>query len=144
MRALLIFVPAVLMAQSPPARPATAKPKPVAAQALATDEEKAVYALGLSVYRSLGRFDLSPDEIKTVQRAISDAAAGKPAIDAQEWAPKVQELARTRALRAVEREKAASEAYLEKAAMQPGVVRTESSIARCIPAPAHRRRPRTR
>lgn len=121
-------------------RPAAAKPKPKAAAAeaassaqsksapLATDDEKTVYSLGLSIYRTLTQFDLSPEEVALVQRAISDAAAGKPAVDFAEWAPKLRPLAAARATRITERQKAASKAYLEKAAAEPGAERTASGL----------------
>ena len=53
MRVILMLLPAVLLAQAP--APAT---KPM------TDEDKVVYSLGLSIYRSLGQFDLSPAELE--------------------------------------------------------------------------------
>jgi len=43
------------------------------------------YALGLSVYKSLGQFDLSPHEFEILKRALADAAAHKPAVDLNEW-----------------------------------------------------------
>ncbi len=144
MRLTWLLVPVLLLGQAPPAKkpgpprtaspaapaakkPAAPKPKP-APPALATGDEKTVYALGLSVHRSLSQFDLSPAEMGIVRRAIADAAAGKPALDLSEWGPKIEPLARARAGRAAEREKAASAAYLEKAAAEPGAVRTESGL----------------
>lgn len=141
MRFFLIFVAGVALAQttatsSQATRPKTAvksstsarqAAKPSAA-ALTTDEQKTIYALGLSFYRSIGQFDLSPAEVAILQRAISDAAAGKPAIDLSQWGPKIQGLAQTRAARVAEREKVASAAYLEKAAAQPGAIKTPSGL----------------
>jgi FKBP-type peptidyl-prolyl cis-trans isomerase FkpA len=116
----LIFVlfPAMLAAQ------ATQSP---AAPSM-TDEQKTVYSLGLSVYRSLSQFDLSPAEIELVKRAISDAAANKPAVDLNTWGPKIQELASDRRSRVVEREKASSKAYLDKAAAEAGAAKTDSGL----------------
>ena len=149
MRFLILIAPAILLAQAPATKPAPARPKPPAAKpaaaksaarkaaakpaspapvALSTDEEKSVYALGLSVYRSLGQFALSPHELEIVKRALADAAAGKPAVDLNEWGPKIGPLARERSARVAEQQKAASKAYLEKAAAEPGAVRTESGL----------------
>ena len=143
MRLLLLIVPALLMAQAPapqppPAKAAPAAPKPAvrkparpapaAPVALTSGEEKSIYALGLSVYKSLGQFDLSPHELEIVKRALADAAAGKPALDLNEWSPKIGPLARERSARVAEHQKAASKAYLEKAAAQPGAVRTASGL----------------
>ena len=140
----MFLIPAVLMAQSTaPKAPAaesttaapTAKPAPKSASApqaaapvLATDEEKTVYALGLQVYRSLAQFDLSPAEVELVQRALADAAGGKPAVDVNEWAPKLQPFAQARSARVAEGQKAASKAYLAKAAAEAGAVKTESGL----------------
>jgi FKBP-type peptidyl-prolyl cis-trans isomerase FkpA len=93
-----------------------------------TDEEKTVYALGLSMYRSLGQFDLSPAELDIVKKALTDAAAGKPAVDVQTWGPKIQELATSRGARAAEKQKAVSAAFLSKAAGEPGAQKTESGL----------------
>ena len=65
-----------------------------------TDEEKIVYAVGLSIYRSLAQLDLSAAEMDILKKALMDAAAGKPAEDIQTWGPKIQELAGSRAARA--------------------------------------------
>jgi len=123
MRRVLIFLPAVLWAQTPtptasptqsaqskPTAAASTAPKPAAAKTASpgvvkrpapapkpmTDEEKIIYALGLSMYRSLGQFDLSAAELDLLKKALTDAAAGKPAEDIQTWGPKIQELAASR------------------------------------------------
>jgi FKBP-type peptidyl-prolyl cis-trans isomerase FkpA len=136
-RLLVLLAPVLLVAQAPAAKPAVAKPaatkaavKPAspAPVALTTDEEKSIYALGLSIYKSLGQFDLSPHELEIVKRALADAAAGKPAVDLNEWGPKIGPLARERSARVAERQKAASASYLEKAAAEPGAVKTASGM----------------
>ena len=140
----MFLIPAVLMAQSTaPKAPAaqsttvapTAKTAPQSASApkaaapvLETDEEKTVYALGLQVYRSLAQFDLSPAEVELVKRALADAAAGKPAVDVNEWVPKLQPFAQARSARVAEQQKAASKAYLAKAGAEAGAVKTESGL----------------
>ena len=140
----MFLIPAVLMAQStapkaPAAQSTTAAPAAktapksasapqTAAPVLETDEEKTVYALGLQVYRSLAPFDLSPAELEVVKRALADAAAGKPAVDVNEWAPKLQPFGQARSARVAERQKVASKAYLAKAAAEPGALKTESGL----------------
>ena len=93
-----------------------------------TDEQKTIYAVGLSIYQSLGPLNLSPDELTIVKQAITDAAAGKPAVDLKTWGPQIQALARTRATQVAEQQKAASQAYLAKAAAEPGAVQTPSGL----------------
>jgi FKBP-type peptidyl-prolyl cis-trans isomerase FkpA len=87
-----------------------------------------VYALGLAMYKQLSQFDLSPAEVELVKKALSDAAASKPAIDADAWMPKVQTLAQSRTARVAEKEKASSAAFLAKCAAEPGAVKTASGL----------------
>ena len=157
MRGLLLFLPAVLLAQAPAAAPkpaaaqktapapaaapkvaapkaAAPKPAPVAkAQppapaALTTDDEKTIYALGLSMQRSLAQFDLTPAEIEIIKRALADAVAGKPAIELNEWGPKIEPFARLRAGRVAEHEKTASQGFIDKAVAEPGATKAESGL----------------
>jgi FKBP-type peptidyl-prolyl cis-trans isomerase FkpA len=111
-----------------PAAAAKSRPASVPAPALATDDEKVIYSLGLSMHRSLAQFDLSPAELELVRRGLADAAAGKPAVELEAWGPRIQPLAQARASRLTEREKAASQAYLEKAAAEAGAEKTESGL----------------
>ncbi len=137
MRAFLLLAPVLFTIGLPSVYSQSAKPKPsvsrpatpkASARGTATipavpttDEEKTIYALGLSVYRSLAGFDLSPKELDLVKQAISDAAAKKPAVDIIQWGPKIQGFASARV-------KAAAAAYLTKAAAEPGAVKTDSGL----------------
>jgi FKBP-type peptidyl-prolyl cis-trans isomerase FkpA len=78
--------------------------------------------------RSLGQFDLSAAELEILKRAVSESAAGKPAIDPDEWRPKIESLAVSRRERVAAREKASSAAYLTKAAAEAGAVKTASGL----------------
>jgi FKBP-type peptidyl-prolyl cis-trans isomerase FkpA len=148
MRVLTFLLPVVMMGQSaapqaPPAKSTTAAPKattapksaPKSAAAakataalLSTDEQKTIYALGLQMYRSLAQFDLSPAEVELIKRALGDASAGKPAVDVNEWGPKFQAFEQTRAARVAEKQKVVSNAYLAKAATEPGAIKTDSGL----------------
>ncbi len=109
------------------ARPTVVKPKPVAV-VLTTDDEKTIYALGLSIYRSLTSFDLSAAEIELVKRALTDASLKQPAVELSEWGPKLQGLSTARQSRAAEKEKVASAAYLAKAGTELGGLKTDSGL----------------
>jgi FKBP-type peptidyl-prolyl cis-trans isomerase FkpA len=137
MRGLFILFSTMVMAQAVPPKPHTASPKAASQKTagtktveppLTTDDQKTIYALGLSIYRSLSQFDLSPEELTIIKQALSDAAAGKPAIDLSAWGPKIQPLAGARAARVADREKTASNAYIEKAAAEPGAIKTGSGL----------------
>jgi FKBP-type peptidyl-prolyl cis-trans isomerase FkpA len=149
----MLLTPVVALAQAPPvtvapkaspAPPASATQKPAApaaatrkpapavrapaTAALLTDDQKIVYALGLLMQRSLDQFDLGAAELDVLKRALTDASAGKPAIDIDEWGPKIEAFASARAERVAAREKAGSAAYLVKAAAETGAVRTDSGL----------------
>lgn len=114
-------------------KPAAAKPiapKPVAAKPAVemSDEQKTIYALGLSIARSLGSFDLSSEELDIVKKALSDAAINKPTVELSVFGPKIQDFATSRQARVAEKEKAASAAYLAKAAAEPGVTKTATGL----------------
>ena len=115
-RFFLALFPAILLGQATQAPPLT------------TDDEKTIYSLGLTIYRSLSQFDLSPAELEIVKRGMSDAAANKPAVDLNTWGPKIQALATGRQGKVAEREKAAAKPYLDKAAAEPGAVKSDSGL----------------
>ena len=102
-------------------------PKPAPPKEM-TDEEKTIYALGLSVSRSLRQFALSAAELDLIKRALTEAEAGKPAVDLEVWGPKIQGLADGRAALVTKREKEASAAYLASAAQEPGAIKTASGL----------------
>src|SRR5438874_1195058 len=73
-------------------------PKPVvpAAAPLTTDEQKTIYCIGLSISQNLTQLDLSPAELDLIKRALTDAAAKKPAVELKEWGPKMDAFAASR------------------------------------------------
>ena len=124
-------MPAVLLAQAPPQTPPKAAPATASSASgagLTTDEQKTIYALGLALSRSLAQFDLTPAETEIVLNAVRDSAAGKPALDLNEWGPKIQPLADARGARTAGKQKEVSAAYLAKAAAEPGAVKTASGL----------------
>jgi FKBP-type peptidyl-prolyl cis-trans isomerase FkpA len=93
-----------------------------------TEDQKTIYSLGLSIYKSLGRFDLSPAELEIVKKGITDAAAHKPAVDLDTYGPKIRPLEEARSAKVAEKEKASSAAFLTKAAAAPGAVKSDSGL----------------
>jgi FKBP-type peptidyl-prolyl cis-trans isomerase FkpA len=139
MRFLIFLAPVVMMAQSTPPKAPPAPSAPASASqstaaqkgsatTMETDEQKTIYALGLQVYRSLSPFDLSPAELELVKRAMDDAAAGKPAVDVNDWGPKFQTLGQERSARIAGKQKSASQEFLAKCAAEPGAVKTSSGL----------------
>ena len=125
---LLLVFPLAAQSPAPKTTPHAPAKSRLAAPPLTTDDQKTIYALGVSLYRSLTPFDLTPAELQIVTRAIRDAAAGKTAIDVESWEPKIETLKTARASVGALKRKAASQAFLTKAAAAPGAVVTDSGL----------------
>lgn len=100
-----------------------------AADALKTEDQKTLYAVGLIVARQLTPFSLNPAELELVKQGITDGVTGnKPQVDIDAYSPKVQELANTR--REAQGVKLAADAkvFVEKAAKEKGAVKTASGL----------------
>ncbi|MFL5353199.1 FKBP-type peptidyl-prolyl cis-trans isomerase [Archangium sp.] len=89
---------------------------------LKTEEDKTLYALGLSIGRSIKVFDLSPAELEIVKKGMADSITGaKPAVELETYGPKLQGLAKARGERVGQK-------YLEEAAKEKGAVKLPSGI----------------
>jgi FKBP-type peptidyl-prolyl cis-trans isomerase FkpA/FKBP-type peptidyl-prolyl cis-trans isomerase FklB len=96
---------------------------------LESDTDKEIYALGLSVARSLSVFNLSEAEMQVLEEGLADGVLGKtPKVDLAAYGPKLQELAKARAAQVAEVEKKASEEFLKKAAAEKGATKSESGL----------------
>jgi len=94
-----------------------------------TEDQKTLYALGLSIGRSVGMFNLTPDELQYVQAGITAQVKGEKApVDIQEYGPKIQSLAMSRQSAKSAGEKEKGKAFLEAAAKEEGAQRTESGM----------------
>jgi FKBP-type peptidyl-prolyl cis-trans isomerase len=120
----VLFVVAVkLYATEPKTQGAKA---PQAAATLATldgsEEDKALYALGVAVSQNIASFDFTPAELEQVKLGFSDGALGKtPRVDVASYIPKLRELQTTRVA-------AAAKTALDKAAGAPGAKKLESGL----------------
>ena len=74
-------------------------------------------------------FDLAPDEVALVMKGLNDSATGaKLAVDGDVYGPKVQELANMRRALVASKQVAAGKAFVEKAAAEPGAVKSASGL----------------
>lgn len=96
--------------------------------ALTTDDQKTIYALGLSMAQQLSEMGITPAEYALVKQALTDAAAGKPAIELSAWASKFPTFAQGRSAKVAAAEKVKGKAFLDKAAAEPGAVRAPSGM----------------
>ena len=88
-----------------------------------TDEQKALYALGVAMSQNLTSFSLSDAELEFVKAGLADGAKGKtPAnYDPQPYFAKLTEMQKTRSA-------AAGKVVLDKAAAEKGAKRTASGL----------------
>jgi FKBP-type peptidyl-prolyl cis-trans isomerase len=93
-----------------------------------TDDEKTIYAIGVAIQKSLEAFTLTPAEVELVLAGVRDASAGKAEVKLEEKQAAIQQLvtARRAAQGAVLAKQ--GEGYLEKAAKEPGAVKTASGL----------------
>lgn len=102
--------------------------KPPTAAAPANDDDKALYALGVLISRNLETFSLSPAELKMVQLGMTDGVNHHPVLEADAYQPQIQTLQKNRLGVIDEKQKAAGQAYLDKAAALPGAQKTASGM----------------
>ncbi|ATB39226.1 FKBP-type peptidyl-prolyl cis-trans isomerase FkpA precursor [Cystobacter fuscus] len=117
--AVIGFTGMQALAQAPAPAPA---PASSSSASLKTEDDKAIYALGLSIGRSIKIFDLSPAEIEIVKKGLTDSLTNaKPAVDLDTYGPKLQALAKGR-------QEKVGQKFLEDAAKEKGAVKLPSGI----------------
>jgi FKBP-type peptidyl-prolyl cis-trans isomerase FkpA len=100
------------------------------AQALKTDDEKSLYAIGYLVgSRNLMSLALKQNELDIVKRGLTDGATGKkPQVEPEAQMEKVNAFASARASAGSDKEKTAGREYVEKAAKEPGAQKLPSGL----------------
>jgi FKBP-type peptidyl-prolyl cis-trans isomerase FkpA len=93
------------------------------------EDQKTLYAIGLTVFQQLSVFNLTPAELEIVNKAITDAGSGKkPVVELSAYTVKIQELARSRRKIQGEKLAAANNEFLDKAAKEKGAIKTDSGL----------------
>jgi FKBP-type peptidyl-prolyl cis-trans isomerase FkpA len=98
-----------------------------------TDDEKALYALGVIMTEQLGikNFALSDKELLMVNAGVADGARDKSSLTQEELEslmPQLQELFESRMQATADRDKAAGAEYLARRATESGAVKTDSGL----------------
>jgi FKBP-type peptidyl-prolyl cis-trans isomerase FkpA len=94
-----------------------------------SDEEKTIYFLGVLTSRQARELGLSDTEAELMIQGLRDALDGKAIeLDQAVYFPKLQELAQERHAVVLEKEKADSKLFLEKAGQTKGAEVTESGL----------------
>lgn len=102
-------------------------PKPL------TEDQKAIYAFGLSVGRQISRqtkqIRLTPEEIEVFKTGFGDALADKtPVAEPQQYEQRFEQMAKARLEETKAEAKLQGDAFLAKAAQEPGAVKTASGL----------------
>jgi len=128
MRRLMLFPLVLALLALPTASPAASEPK--------SETDKTFYALGLAISHNLSVFALTASELEMVMAGLTDGVLGNPPrVDLPTYAPKLQELQRSRAALVAATEKKAGEAVVAKAAAEPGAIKTPSGAVVTILQP---------
>lgn len=96
-----------------------------------TDQEKALYSLGVATGRDLQGFTFTEQELEMVKAGFADGARDKAKMKTEEMQavmPKLQELYKTRMEAAAKKEKDAGAAFLAKAATEKDATKTASGL----------------
>jgi FKBP-type peptidyl-prolyl cis-trans isomerase len=96
-----------------------------------TDDEKALYALGVIMSKNVTTFEFTDQELALVSAGLADGARNKATMDdtaIQALVPKLQELQTKRIADATKREKAAGTAFVAKAAAEKDAQKTASGL----------------
>ena len=118
---------AALLALTAIAAPAVAQKAP------STDDEKTLYALGLSVARSLESFQLKPAELEFVLAGLRDEIGeAEPKVSLEEFGPRIRTLAESRTQAAAAEERVAGQEFLAQEAAVSGATKTESGLVKRV------------
>jgi len=108
-----------------------ALPLAAGAQALKSDDDKTLYAIGyrIGIGSYVQSLQLKPGELKVVEQGFHDAAAGSKAkTEPAERQEAITKLVQARTNAAAEKEKASSKDFLAKAAQEKGAQKTPSGL----------------
>jgi FKBP-type peptidyl-prolyl cis-trans isomerase len=96
---------------------------------LETDEQKTIYALGLSLAGSLASYDLSPAELETLKAGLTDGVLKKaPKVDVRQMQTQMRDFNQKRRAASAEKEKGEAEKFLAAQAKEKGAVKTDSGL----------------
>jgi len=97
--------------------------------ALATDDDKTLYAIGLVLGQQVGDFKLTAPEFEFVSMGFKDAVLGnEPKAALDEYGPRIQVLMQNRMQAGSAAEKQASDAWVAEQAALPGAQRSATGV----------------
>jgi FKBP-type peptidyl-prolyl cis-trans isomerase FkpA len=94
-----------------------------------TEDQKALYALGVDLAKKLSVFNLSADEYEFVKQGMMDAAAGKKlAAEPEAYTQNINQLYQARMQVAAQKQKELAKPFLENAAKEKDAQKTASGL----------------
>jgi FKBP-type peptidyl-prolyl cis-trans isomerase FkpA len=106
-----------------------ASPLAARAQALKTDDDKTLYAIGYLEGQRMAVLNLKPNEARIVEEGFRDATTGaKAKVDPGERREAINKLAQARQTEGAEKQKGASKDFLAKAAQEKGAQKLPSGL----------------
>ncbi len=125
---VLLWVPMAARAQAPAAK-ATKSPPSSKGAGLVTDQDKTLYALGLTIGKSLDVFTLTAAELEHVKAGLADAVLkAKPKVEIEKYGPMINGLAQSRAGAKATEEKKKAIVFVEKMALEKGAEKLASGL----------------
>jgi FKBP-type peptidyl-prolyl cis-trans isomerase FkpA len=108
------------------------------AQALKTEDDKTLYAIGYITGERVGVLQLKPNEVKIVEQGFHDGASGtKSKVDVEQRQDAINKFAQARSSAAAEKEKNASKEFLAKAEKEKGAQKLPSGLIIRVTRPAN-------
>ncbi len=95
---------------------------------LVTEDQRTLYAFGLSLAQSATRFRLSPDELEVVMRGLKDGVQGHALLDLDQYTEKVYAMGDARLAVIAGEQRKIGTAFRAKALQEPGAVQKESGL----------------
>lgn len=94
---------------------------------LETEDQKILYAIGMTISNQLQLFALSEEELQPIMQGILDGIKkNESQVDMSVYGPKINQLASERAALVAEKEAAAGDAYLKQFESDDSIITTES------------------
>jgi FKBP-type peptidyl-prolyl cis-trans isomerase len=122
--ALVACSPPNSSAPAPAANPTAAQPG-----ALATDDDKTLYAVGLVLGQQVKDFQFTAAEVDIVLQGFKDSVVGnEPKAALDEYGPRIQLLMQNRMQAVAAAERQASDAWVAEQAALPGAQRSDSGV----------------
>jgi hypothetical protein len=97
--------------------------------ALVSDDDKALYTLGVALSRQMAAFSFNEDELAKIQIGFADGILGREArFPSEVYGPRLESMLESRLFLVIERETAYGEVFIEAAKQEPGAEVTSSGL----------------